>query len=168
MTLTADNLVGYLRAEFHKSGRLRVWLFSIQLLSAVPAAVSVVVPDRSQVLLYSLAVASVASLIAWWFFNEFYVSANSAGQAALRAAILLGGLGGTLSPSEIQILRERFTITSKRAQESEVAGYYATTAPKGPTRLAEMVEELLSIVNFYSGRVATRCFCSLSYSRHSS
>jgi hypothetical protein len=27
MSLTSDNLVGYLPAEFCKSGRIRVWLF---------------------------------------------------------------------------------------------------------------------------------------------
>ena len=27
MSLTSDNLVGYLRAEFYQSGRIRVWLF---------------------------------------------------------------------------------------------------------------------------------------------
>lgn len=141
MSLTSDNLVGYLRAEFLKSGQIRVWLFFVQLLAALPAAVSVVIPDHEKVLLYGLAIAAVALLIAWWVLNEFYVSANSAAQAARRGALLLGGLNEPLSPSEIQSLRERFTVTSERARKCEKADYYATKEPPGPSRLAEMIEE---------------------------
>ena len=46
MSLTSENLVGYMRAEFAKSGRIRVWLFFVQLAAAVPAAVSVVAVSR--------------------------------------------------------------------------------------------------------------------------
>lgn len=141
MSLTSENLVGYLRAEFQKSGRIRVWLFNVQLLAAVPAAASVVIPDREKVLLYALAIAAVLLLILWWVLNEFYVTARSAAQAARRGALLLGGLHQPLSPSEIQSLRERFTVTSERARECEKADYYDTKEPHGPARLAEMIEE---------------------------
>lgn len=141
MSLSSDNLVGYLRAEFHKSGRIRVWLFFVQLFAAVPAAVSVVIPDHEKVLLYGLAISAVVLLVAWWVLNEFYVSAKSAAQAARRGAVLLGGLNQPLSPSEIQSLRERFTVTSELARECEKSDYYATKEPPGPARLAEMVEE---------------------------
>lgn len=141
MSLTSENLIGYLRAEFHKSGRIRVCLFFVQLFAAVPAAVSVVISDREQVLLYILAIIAVVLLIAWWVLNELYVAARSAAQAARRGALLLGGLRQPLSPSEIQSLRERFTVTSERASECEKADYYATNEPLGPARLAEMIEE---------------------------
>jgi hypothetical protein len=141
MSLTSENLVGYMRAEFAKSGRIRVWLFFVQLAAAVPAAVSVVIPDQDAVLLYALAILAIVLLIAWWVLNEFYVSANSAAQAARRAALLLGGLNQPLSPSEIQNLRERFTVTSERSRGYEKADYYATKEPHGPARLAEMIEE---------------------------
>jgi hypothetical protein len=65
MSLTAGNLVGYLRSEFAKSGKLRVWLFFIQLAVALPGAISVIVPDDHKVALYVLALAGVALLIAW-------------------------------------------------------------------------------------------------------
>jgi hypothetical protein len=141
MAITSDNLVGYLRAEFYKSGWLRVWLFSIQLIAAMPAAVSVVIPDTYPVLLYGLAIVSIILLLIWWFLDRFYSDTKSAGHAALRAALLLGGLDEELSPSEIESLRERFTITSARAQAAEKPDYYATTAPPGPMRLGEMIEE---------------------------
>jgi len=46
MSLTSANLVGYLRVEFAKASRLRVWLFFLQLATAVPAAVAVLIPDH--------------------------------------------------------------------------------------------------------------------------
>jgi hypothetical protein len=141
MSLTSDNLVGYLRAEFYKSGRFRVWLFFVQLFAALPAAASVVISDHEKVLLYGLAIAAVALLLAWWVLNGFYVSANSAAQAARRGALLLGGLNQPLSPSEVQSLRQRFTVKSELARACEKADYYATREPPGPARLAEMIEE---------------------------
>ena len=141
MSLTSENLVGYLRAEFHKSSRIRVWLFFVQLLAAVPAAVSVVISDQQKVLLYALAISTFVLLVVWWILNEMYASVRSAAQAARRGALLLGGLHQTFSPSEIQSLRDRFTVTSERAQEFEMADYYATNEPHGPSRLAEMIEE---------------------------
>jgi hypothetical protein len=111
------------------------------MLAALPAAVSVVIPDREKMVLYVLAIAAVVLLIVWWVLNELYVSSRSAAQAARRGALLLGGLDQPLSPSEIQSLRERFTISSERARECEKVDYYDTKEPHGPTRLAEMIEE---------------------------
>jgi hypothetical protein len=52
MGLTAENLVGYLRAVFAKASSLRVWLFWLQLAAAFPAAVAVLIPDRYSDALY--------------------------------------------------------------------------------------------------------------------
>lgn len=141
MGITSESLIGYLRAEFFKSSRIRIWLFFVQLFAAVPAAISVVIPDHEKVLLYGLAITTIALLVAWWVLNEFYVLARSAAQSARRGALLLGGLHQALSPSEVQSLRERFTVTSERARECEKADYYATNEPHGPARMAEMIEE---------------------------
>ena len=56
VALTSANLVGFLRAEFDKSSKLRVALFFLQLLVAIPAAVSVVIPDNYHRTLYALAI----------------------------------------------------------------------------------------------------------------
>ncbi len=141
MSLSSENLVGYLRAEFGKSGKLRVWLFFVQLAAGLPAAISVVIPDHERVVLYVLAIVGVVLLVAWWVLNEFYVSARSAAQAARRGAMLLGGLNQPLSATEIQSLRGRFTVTSEQARKCEKSDYYATNEPPGPARLAEMLEE---------------------------
>ncbi|WP_461319747.1 hypothetical protein [Bradyrhizobium barranii] len=141
MSLTSANLVGYLRAEFAKASRLRVWLFFVQLAVAVPGAVSVVIPDNYHVTLYILAIFGAALLLVWWLLSSLYVSAQSAAQAARRGALLLGGLAQPLSPSEILSLRERFTVSAEEAARCENPDYYATKLPPGPGRLAEMIEE---------------------------
>jgi hypothetical protein len=74
VSLTAEKLVGYMLAEFEKSGRLRIALFFVQLAVALPGAISVVVPDDHKVALY---IVGVALLIAWWVLNDRYVRARS-------------------------------------------------------------------------------------------
>ena len=141
MSLSSANLVGYLRAEFKKASRWRAVLFFLQFLVAFPVAVSVLVPDHNQVTLYWLAITSVALLTIWWLLNRWYTRCRSAAHAARRAALLLGGLDSQLSATEIQSLRERFTVNASQAAKSEDATYYATQHPPGPARLAEMLEE---------------------------
>jgi hypothetical protein len=135
------NLVGYMQAEFNKAARLRVWLFSLQLIAAIPPAVSVLIPDYDKLALYILAIVATALLSGWWVLNSFYARFRSAAHAARRAALLLGGMNAPLSATAIQSLRERFTVTDEQASLHESPTYYATTLPPGPARLAEMLEE---------------------------
>jgi hypothetical protein len=149
MSLSSANLVGYLRAEFDKAAKIRTWLLIVQLLAALPAAISVWVPDHDKEVLYVLAILGVLLLFAWWLLNHWYVKARNAAQSARRAALLLGGLNEPLSATEIQSLRERFTVTADEARAQEKADYYATQRQPGPARLAEMLEESA----FYSQRL---------------
>lgn len=141
MSLTSENLVGYLRAEFNKAASLRKRLFLLQLAAALPAAVSVFIPDTKKHLIYALAVTAGVLLVAWCIVNYFYIRTRSAANAARRGALLLGGLAQPLSTGEIQSLRGRFTVTSEQAKVCEDPDYYATAKPPGPSRLAEMLEE---------------------------
>ena len=141
VALTSANLVGFLRAEFDKSSKLRVALFFLQLLVAIPAAVSVVIPDNYHKTLYALAISGGLLLAVWWAVNAAYVKSRSAAQAARRAALLTGGLAEPLSPTEISSLHERFTVDTKKAKKFEKADYYASNLPPGAGRLAEMLEE---------------------------
>src|SRR5438477_11969902 len=100
MSLTSTNLVGYLRAEFAKASRLRVWLFFLQLAAAVPAAVAVLIPDDRHDALYWLAAAGAVLLLVWWLVNGRYTHIRNAAQAARRGALLLGGLNVPLSAGE--------------------------------------------------------------------
>ena len=117
MSLTSAELVGYLRAEFARASRLRVGLFFLQLATAIPAAVAVLIPDSHNELLYWLAFAGAVLVVAWWFLNGRYNRVRKAAQAARRAALLLGGLNASLSPGEVQALRECFTASAAEAQK---------------------------------------------------
>jgi hypothetical protein len=141
MGMTPENLVGYLRAEFAKASRYRVWLFWLQLAAAVPAAIAVVIPDSYSNALYLLALVGAILLLAWWLLDGRYEHVRNAAQAARRAALLLGGLNEQLSAGEVQLLQERFTVDSDQARKREKADYYATTLQPGPARLGEMLEE---------------------------
>ncbi|MBD2746751.1 hypothetical protein IC232_08580 [Microvirga sp. BT688] len=147
MILNSETLVGYLRAEFTKASRLRVWMFFTQLAVAVPAAISVVVAD--EILLYVLAVLGTVLLISWWVLNTLYGSARNAAQSARRAAMLMGGLKDQLSASEIQNLRERLTVTAEEAKAFEKKDYYASNLAPSSSRLGEMLEESA----FYSAKL---------------
>ena len=99
MGLTAANLVGYLRAAYAKSAKLRIWQFVIQLLIAVPAAISVVVTDNTGS--YILGIIGAALLVAWVVVNTIYLSERSAAHTARRAALLAGGLTQPFSAATV-------------------------------------------------------------------
>jgi hypothetical protein len=141
MSLTSANLVGFLRAEFSKAAKYRLWLFVLQLAAATPAAIAVLIPDHYGDALYWLAFLGIVLLILWWFVNARYTRIRGAGQAALRGALLLGGLNESLSPHEAQARHERFTVTPTEAAACETPDYYATKLTPGPERLGEMLEE---------------------------
>lgn len=149
MTLSSENLVGYVRAEFTKASKLRVWLFFVQLAVAVPGAMSVVVDDK--LILYVLAIVGAVFAVAWWVLNSLYTAARDAAQSARRATLLVGGLGRPLSAQALLALKEKLTVTEEEARKNETPNYYATRNPAGPGRLAEMIEESA----FYSGKLQT-------------
>ncbi len=139
MSLTPSRLVGYQLAEFEKSSRLRIWLFFLQLLLALPAALSVVIVDETW--LYGLAILGGVGLIIWWLISLRYDRSRTAAQTARRASLLSGALGETFSPFEVAELRQRFTVTEAEATAKENPDYYASQKTAGSERLAEMVEE---------------------------
>jgi len=53
----------YLRAEFEKAARLRMWLFVLQLAVALPGALAVVIPDQYGGALYWLVIAGFVLLV---------------------------------------------------------------------------------------------------------
>jgi len=147
MSITADDLVGYQRAEFAKASNWRLILLVVQFLAVVPTALSVVVTDEH--VLYFLAAIGPALLILWWVARGTYRRARAAAQAARRASLIMGGLGVALSPEEHQRLRQFFTVDEPDAKSHANPSYYATGAPPGVRRLGEMLEESA----FYSKEV---------------
>lgn len=137
--LSHRSLVGYQLAEFAKSSRLRICLFVLQLLVAVPAALSVVIVD--EIWLYVLAILGAVFLVAWWVVSLQYEKSREAAQTARRASLLSGAFAEEFSAYELSELRQRFTVTEAQAKAKENPEYYATQEVPGAHRLAEMLEE---------------------------
>lgn len=147
MSITSDELVGYLRAEFDKASKWRLALLLFQFLAVVPAALSVVVGDER--LLYFLAIAGPLLLVLWWIARTAYARSSHAAHVARRASLIMNGLGLNFSPEEHQRLRQRFTVDPRAATAQVNPDYYATAAQSGYRRLGEMIEESA----FYSKEV---------------
>ncbi|WP_156942680.1 hypothetical protein [Mesorhizobium sp. L48C026A00] len=139
VSIKPETLVGYQRAEFGKAATRRLWLFVLQLAIAVPAAASVLVTD--EVWVYGLAISGFVLLVLWWVAFTTYQRTRNAAQSARRASLLIGGLGGELSPDATLSFRRLMTVAEEEAATHEKADYYATSFPAGPARLGEMIEE---------------------------
>ena len=139
MSITSPQLVGYMKSQFSQSAKMRIWLFFIQFCAAIPGAISVL--TDSHVFLYILAVLGAFLLVIYTVLAFFYARANDAAQAARRAALIIDGLGESLSASAFLDLRQRFTVDSKEADKWADAQYYASKLPPGPSRLSQIIEE---------------------------
>ena len=139
MPLTEEHLVGYLRIQFRKSSRLRIWQFSIQIAIAVPAALSVVI--TSSFGSYALAIAGVILLGVWWLVTNSYTEWRNGAHAARRAALIAGGVAKPFTPSAILNLTGKMKVTQHDAVAAQKHDYYASEYAVGPERLAEIVEE---------------------------
>lgn len=138
-SLGPTELVGYQRAEFARASMLRNWLILCQFAIAMPGAASVVVEDG--VVVYFLAAAGVALLLLWLQIDSRYRTHRLAGERARRATLVMQGLGKRISADEIFDLKSAFRVTPEVARLHEDGDYFATKAPSGYRRLAEMLEE---------------------------
>lgn len=139
MSITPERLVGYLRAEYARSSKWRSASFIVGILVSVPAVVSILVEEPTQ--LYLLAILNFAALTIWLSVNYRYQSIQGAAHSARRAALILNGLGDGFSPVISRQLRESFTVSDTHASEFEHHNYYSSTLPHGPKRLTELLEE---------------------------
>ncbi|MBT1159573.1 hypothetical protein J1C56_28875 [Aminobacter anthyllidis] len=139
MSLSPEILVGYLRKEYKSAASHRVFLFWLQLLVALPGAISVITIDET--LTYFLTIGAVVLLVIWWLAYSRYQRTRDAAETARRTALLVGGLGYKMSADETLAFRAKMTISEEEAEASIKADYYNTRIPAGPARLAEMLHE---------------------------
>ncbi|MEP3052672.1 MULTISPECIES: hypothetical protein [Paracoccaceae] len=147
MELSAESLVGYLRAEYAASGKWRIASFLVGLVVTLPAVASVVTTEA--IALYYLAAVNFFFLTFWVLINYQYGRKQSAAHAARRAALIVNGLGEELSAGEKRRLLEKFTVPADKARSAEKSDYYATEAEPGPAKLLECLEESA----FYSSKL---------------
>lgn len=139
MGLTPEILVGYFRKEYKNAASHRVLLFCFQILIALPGAISVITINETWT--YILAIGGVILLALWWLTFSRYQRTRDAAEAARRAALLVGGLGYSVSADEALAFRTKMTITEEEARKSIDPDYYNTKIPVGPARLSEMLHE---------------------------
>jgi uncharacterized membrane protein len=127
------------RAEFVKAAALQSRILSVQIAIAVLAGATVYV--ASEVGAYISALATLVAGLVWAWFDRRYKDARSQAERARRATLIMDGLGPFLSPAELVSLEARFSATPQEGAKHEDPAYYAASAPPGPPRLAEMLEE---------------------------
>lgn len=138
-SFNAAQFVGYQRASFAKAQRRRVWVLSSQFLMAAAAAASVFSND-GPLQLY-LASAAGVLLIVWLIATHSYRRYKADGDQARRACLVLEGFPDAPSPAQLFQIYQSFNVVDSDAAERTDPNYFATTAPRGPIRLAEMLEE---------------------------
>lgn len=137
--MNLHQLLGMQRAEFARAAHLNRWILIIQLAIALTSVWLVFVEDKRPTYLGAL-ITLVLALLWLWLLQAYR---NSRGQAerARRATLLMGGLGENISPSELSDLAINFSVSRASGLALEDPNYYASRAPVGSQRLAEMLEE---------------------------
>jgi len=82
--------------------------------------------------------------VAWLFFSYRHVQTRSIGERARRAALAVDGLGFRLDPDSLrEILAEAQSLCPRGLdwKSFEQPDYFASAAPPGKTRLAELLHE---------------------------
>jgi hypothetical protein len=138
--LTIDDLIGYQLAEYAVASRLKTWLLILQFLVALPAALSIFV-ESNAVATYALAIVGLLALLAWLGFDLRLRGHRDAAERARRAGLVIYGLDAKLSAAELREIADSFKVTPARAAAAFRPNYFASVAPPGPRRLAQMVEE---------------------------
>lgn len=134
-----DRLVAAQRAGFAAGGRKRTLILRVQLAMGAVAAASIWLD--TPLAGYLLAGAAAALAVVWQCLNFQYVTIRTNADKVRRATVIAAGLGVDIAPTE---WREIFS--SSQLSEAEIAAhvdetYFASKAPPGPLRMAQMLEE---------------------------
>jgi len=139
MTFNVDQLIGYQLAEFAQCSQRRVHLLAAQSTIAAAAIASVYFegPKAS----YLMGFMGLVLVIAWFVLLLRYRGSRDVAERARRATLIMGGLGQTISSSELIDIQNSFTIKDEAARQRFDPDYFASKSAPGFDRLAEMLEE---------------------------
>jgi hypothetical protein len=136
----ADEILGYQLAEYKRSSVLKTRLLVLQLLVAVSSILSVFV-ENDPIKTYFLSISGVLLFLAWLWVDHLHREHRDAAERARRTTLVLDGLGASISPAELRGIIDGFRVTPERARAAFRPNYFASTAPPGARRVAEIVEE---------------------------
>jgi hypothetical protein len=145
---SVDNLLAHQRAELGRAEVFRFWGLTLQLLVALLAAASVFTNDGSQLLGFAGFGALVVSI--WLVSDLYYRQHRASGDQARRLLLIVHGYDEIVS--ERDVIETGFKAPVADLGAKSIWEYFATIAPAGPCRVAEMVDESA----FFTGAIQRR------------
>lgn len=139
MTMERPDLLAYQRAEHQVAKRHDSVARLFEYLILVTALTSIAIARDTFVLAGTLA--SLLLTIAWQTAAFLGRRSHSIAERARRAVILEAGLGISLTGKAYSDLFAAFTAKQKQVERHGDQEFYASDQPKGPKRLAEILEE---------------------------
>ena len=132
-----EPLLTHQRAELGRAEWLRGWSLALQFLVALLAAASVFFNDGGHL----LAVGGVGVLVlaVWLVCDSYYRRHRGAGDQARRLILIAYGFEEAVS--ELGVIQAGFTASVVKLPSVPIGDYFATVAPAGAGRAAEMIEE---------------------------
>lgn len=136
---SASQFIGYQRASFDQAQRFRVAVLVSQFLIAGTAAASVFSNDGT--LQLNLALAGAVLLVLWLYVAGRHRRLKEDGDQARRVSLILEAFPDRPSPAQLFQIFQSLSVGAADAAKQAENGYFATAAPPGNGRLAEMLEE---------------------------
>jgi hypothetical protein len=136
---SAAQFIGYQRASFDKAQLYRLWVLVSQFLIAATAAASVFSNDGT--LQLYLAVVGAVLLGAWLYVASKHRRYKEDGDQARRVSMIMEAFTDRPSPAQLFQIFQSFSVADADAAKQAGANYWATQAPPGNGRMAEMLEE---------------------------
>lgn len=138
-TFSASQFIGYQRASFDQAQRFRVAVLVSQFLIAATAAASVFSNDGT--FLLHLALAGAVLLGIWLYVAARHRRYKEDGDQARRVSLILEAFPDRPSAAQLFQIFQSFSVSAADAAKQAGDDYFATAAPPGNGRLAEMLEE---------------------------
>lgn len=146
-----DQLVALQRITFGDAARLQQWIYRTNVTVAI-IAIGTIFVTNTVVIVLSTIIAFLLVVLSAYF--RWALSGHRRFAEKVRKATLLSkGLGCELSSTDRRSIRASFKGDDSEVETFLDPDYYASTAPTGTQRLAEMLEESA----FHSEYIARKC-----------
>lgn len=132
-----EPLLTHQRAELGRAEWFRGWSLTLQFLVALLAAASVFSDDGGHLL--ALAGVGVLVLAVWLVCDTYYRRHRAAGDQARRLLLIVHGLEEEVAG--VAVIQAGFTASLAKLPAVGIEDYFATVAPAGAGRTAEMIDE---------------------------
>jgi len=141
-------ILSHQRAELRCAEIFRAWGLILQFLVALLAAASVFTNDGGHLL--SFAGLGVLVVCTWLVLDMYYRQHRSSGDQARRLLLIVYGFDEVVS--ERNVIQTGFKASVAGLGVQSIQDYFATIAPAGASRVAEMVDESA----FFTGAIQRR------------